>query len=355
MKIYAAYAVNGLNKRGLGPVVIVVRMGRNYRRHLQTGIELKPGQWDKKKGRCKLVALQNKIDAKINQIEAWKIGQIEKGLQPDGKMFDFWLKNGALADDFLHFYGVTLDKDKSLLDESKRSQKRTLFFLRECFNKIPFENLKRMMVDEFNNYLAACGLSQNTIKAHHKNFKKFINLAIDYGKLKITIDQHPYRTFKTGAWISKRDYLTCDDLSKIDKCQLSGKDERVKDLFLFSCATGMRFKDTQTAHIAINDGVLTYTPGKTIKHTGAVSLPVDVVCADWIRLPLVRITNQEANRVLKYIMIQTEIEKVLTFHVSRHTFLTHVAKNTGSIFKVMKYGGLKKTDTAMIYVHLAGI
>jgi integrase len=54
-------------------------------------------------------------------------------------------------------------------------------------------------------------------------------------------------------------------------------------------------------------------------------------------------------------MIAAEIDKLLTFHVARHTFLTHVAKNTGSIFQVMKYGGLRKTDTAMIYVHLAGV
>lgn len=28
---------------------------------------------------------------------------------------------------------------------------------------------------------------------------------------------------------------------------------------------------------------------------------------------------------------------------------------TGNLFKVMKYAGLRKADTAMVYIHLAGV
>jgi len=69
----------------------------------------------------------------------------------------------------------------------------------------------------------------------------------------------------------------------------------------------------------------------------------------------VKITNPEVNRYLKTLMNDCEIDKLLTFHVARHTYLTHLARTTGNLFKVMKYAGLRKTETAMVYVHLAGV
>jgi site-specific recombinase XerD len=73
------------------------------------------------------------------------------------------------------------------------------------------------------------------------------------------------------------------------------------------------------------------------------------------KLSPVAITNPEVNRYLKTLMNDCDIDKLLTFHVARHTFLTHLARTTGNLFKVMKYAGLRKTETAMVYVHLAGV
>ena len=47
------------------------------------------------------------------------------------------------------------------------------------------------------------------------------------------------------------------------------------------------------------------------------------------------------------------IRKKMSAHVGRHTFLTHIAAKTGNVFTVMNLGGLRKVDTAMVYVHLA--
>jgi len=69
--------------------------------------------------------------------------------------------------------------------------------------------------------------------------------------------------------------------------------------------------------------------------------------------PKIEAQNAVDNKNLKIIAMATGIYKPLTFHASRHSALTEVAAKTGNVFSVMKFGGIRKVDTAMIYVHLA--
>ncbi len=64
-------------------------------------------------------------------------------------------------------------------------------------------------------------------------------------------------------------------------------------------------------------------------------------------------SGQEVNRHLKVLSIDAKLPMALKFHMSRHTFCTLVAHETGSVFKVMEYAGIRRADTAMIYDNLA--
>jgi site-specific recombinase XerD len=224
---------------------------------------------------------------------------------------------------------------------------------------IHFRDIDKQLIVKFHNFLSGLGFAQNTIKKHHKDFKKFINRAIDEGKLSVTLEKHPYRGFSVPAKQSNREHLTPSEMQKIKDAQLTGREAEVRDLFLFSCDTGVRFSDTQGDGIKWRNEGIEYTPTKTQKYTSVVRVPYDVMqYPDFVKSSkgnLVKITNPEANRYLKNIMLSCDIDKLLTFHVSRHTFCTNVARKTGNLFKLMKYAGLRKTDTAMIYIHLAGV
>ena len=65
------------------------------------------------------------------------------------------------------------------------------------------------------------------------------------------------------------------------------------------------------------------------------------------------ITNIQINRCLKVIQQTAGISQNLTFHIGRHTFGTHIARTSGSIFEVMKLMGLSKFETAQIYIDLS--
>ena len=61
---------------------------------------------------------------------------------------------------------------------------------------------------------------------------------------------------------------------------------------------------------------------------------------------------QMVNLYLKNIYIEAEIPFPLNFQESWHTFCTLIANKTGSVFEVMRYAGIYKVDTAMVYVNL---
>ncbi len=66
-----------------------------------------------------------------------------------------------------------------------------------------------------------------------------------------------------------------------------------------------------------------------------------------------RISEKVVRDHLRVIAIDAGIPFPITFHTSRHTFCTLVAHKSGSVFKVMELAGIRKTETAMIYVKIS--
>lgn len=57
---------------------------------------------------------------------------------------------------------------------------------------------------------------------------------------------------------------------------------------------------------------------------------------------------------LKIIAESAKLNRHISFHIGRHSFLTNLAHETnGNVLKVMRYGGIRNIDTAMIYIHAA--
>lgn len=347
------------DREGLYSVLIFLRFPGNIRRQIATGVKVRKKDWDSKANQCRSDADAVVVDKILETVKAWRRGLLVNGRQVTSDMFDDWLHVKEQGDTFNAFYDDMLKQQYSLNEVSIRDQRQTLNLLNAYKHDIGFRELNKKTVMGFNEYLAKQGFATNTIKKHHKNLKKYVNLAIDHGKLEVTLDRHPYRSFRVAGKESDRVHLSEHEIEMIRDADLTGRAVDVRRLFLFASMTGIRFNDTQESDIRWRDEGIEYTPGKTKRTTGLVRVPYDVmwmpeVVRDYYLKP-VKITNPECNRVLKEIMVVSEVDKLLTFHVSRHTFLTMVAKKTGNLFKVMKYAGLKKTDTAMVYVNLGGV
>lgn len=239
-------------------------------------------------------------------------------------------------------YGTT---DKYLIDLSYR-------FLTE------FEYFLRNLQDE-NGKLA---LGNNGVMKHLERFRKMINFAM---RLE-WIDKNPFAVYQLKYNKVEREFLTREELARIEeKTFRVERLELVKDLFVFSCYTGLAYIDTvnltkDNVTTGINGGLWLVTQRqKTHNPVKVPLLPKAIAVIEKYRdhpravesgALLPTFSNQKLNSYLKEIADICEISKPLTFHIARHTFATTTTLSNGvPIETVSKMLGHSKLTTTQIY------
>lgn len=229
---------------------------------------------------------------------------------------------------------------------------------------ISFAQLDLAFVEDFERFLKKQKLSVNTVAKHHKNLKKFINLAKSRGKSL----QTPYGNFKVKKAKTLRDWLTPDELDALfnlyNSHQLRKEWQSVLRYFLFSCVCGgLRISDLQLLEDANKIGEnLVVDTEKGTNYERRVIVPFSEVGLDlWRdRAKMTQkkkvfecISDQNSNKTIKKIARIAGIEKVITMHVARHTFATNYIVFGGRLEMLNDILGHSKIETTMIYVHMA--
>ncbi|MDN3581378.1 site-specific integrase [Mucilaginibacter flavus] len=208
-------------------------------------------------------------------------------------------------------------------------------------------------------------LSDNGIKVHLKRLKKMVHLAQDMKWL----DGDPFATFRIRMKKVARDYLTDAELSAIEKKTFElARLALIKDLFIFSCYTGLAYGDLMSLKpnqvVMAEDGDLWVRTAreKTLEPVNIPLLPkaIDIInkyktneraLYDGSLFPVM--SNQKVNSYLKEIADCCGIHKNLTFHMARHTFATTVTLSNGvPIETVSKILGHAKVATTQIYARV---
>lgn len=178
-------------------------------------------------------------------------------------------------------------------------------------------------------------LERNTVSKHHSRLRTVLIRAFKEG----LIERNPYGDFKLKQMPANRTYLDEQELKRLTEHNLANNKSlvKVRDIFLFSVYTGLRFEDAQQLTMdKITPGTngmykLSIDQGKTERPLviPLVKQAMDIVekYADspgrkLYRKVLPEISNQKLNSYLKVIADLTGIEKRLTHHVARHTCAT---------------------------------
>jgi site-specific recombinase XerD len=162
--------------------------------------------------------------------------------------------------------------------------------------------------------------------------------------------------------------LTIQEIWKIYKKSLIKRMDQVRDVFLFSCFTGLAYKEVY--NLTQNDIVIGNDGGRWIKinrvKTGNPEdvplLPIpeaiiskylhDKRCRESNRLLPVN-SNVKYNAYLKELADLCRISKKLTTHIARHTFATTVTlENDVPIETVSKMLGHRSIRTTQIYARI---
>jgi site-specific recombinase XerD len=199
----------------------------------------------------------------------------------------------------------------------------------------------------------------STIK-YLTNFKKIVHICIKNGWM----ERDPFVGFKMTKHEVERPCLTSQELEILTtKNFVSDRLNQVRDIFLFSCYTGLAYADTQKltyGEIATGmDGEkwIFTNRRKTDAPSRIPLLPQAAVILDKYKdhpqcrsknrvLPL--LSNQKMNAYLHEISDICGINKQMTYHTARHTFATTVTLTNGvpieTVSKMLGHRNLKTTQ-----------
>ena len=180
------------------------------------------------------------------------------------------------------------------------------------------------------------------------------------------VQTDPFGGFKISMEETHREHLTIDELGALmSKEMTSERLQRVKDIFVFSCFTGLAYTDVRglkkSEVVMGNDGRL-WIDTRRDKTKVAVYVPLldiprailekyaDTTSHDrLLSIP----ANQKVNDYLKEIAAICGIDKNLTFHIARHTFATTVTLENGvALETVQKMFGHKNIRTTQVYAKM---
>ena len=208
-------------------------------------------------------------------------------------------------------------------------------------------------------------LQHNSAMVNVKKLKKIIRQCVANDWL----DKDPFKSYKITTKETHRNFLMKDELEILINKNISVKRlDQVRDIFLFSCYTGLSYTDVmmltrKDISIGIDGEQWIFTT--RIKTDSASRIPLLPIARDILekhsmqpdiinsgRL-LPKLTNQRLNSYLKEITDICEFKKVLTFHCARHTFATTVTLTNGvPIETVSKMLGHKSLRTTQIYAKI---
>lgn len=228
---------------------------------------------------------------------------------------------------------------------------------------IALADINKRFLDRF--YLWLCTKkkqSNNTATKFIYRCSSIYRVAFDNGWVKA----NPFNTLKLHLDKVDRGYLTKAELARLIQKEFSTRRlELVRDIFVFSCYTGLAYIDvarlTPEMITEWQDGNLWIQT-----HRQKTKIAVNVLLLDVPKMIIEKyrgearsgkllpiLSNQKMNSYLKEIAGVCEIDKELSFHMARHTFATTITLSNGvPIETVSKMLGHSNIRTTQIYARI---
>ncbi len=260
---------------------------------------------------------------------------------------------------------VGISKSAATLQKYNVTRKHVANFIKKKYrvSDMAVKSINDMFLRDFEVYLLTQErVSHNTMAKFMQFFKRIIILARNNG----LIVHDPFANYKIQLKKVDRGYLTEQEMNKIiQKKFLTKRLEQVRDIFIFSCFTGLAYIDVKELtknHIRISFDGNIWIMTKRHKTKVNVNVPLMDIPKKILQkyegeLPddkiLPVLSNQKMNAYLKEISDVCGITKNLTFHLARHTFATTVTLSKGiPIETVSKMLGHTNIQTTQIYARI---
>jgi site-specific recombinase XerD len=207
--------------------------------------------------------------------------------------------------------------------ESTRKQHLVMLNALKEYGKIKkFGDLNTRNVKLWDDWLHERVVAQSSVHSYHKRLKPYIAEAIQLNM----ITSNPYEGMRIprGKSVGIK-FITEEERTRIENLKLYGPTEKARDMFIFSCYTGLAYSDlikvSKDDIVQRGDNLcIVDSRQKTGQEYLIVLLPKALEILERYHYNINLMTNQKCNDYLKIIAQMANINLNLTFHMGRHTF-----------------------------------
>lgn len=351
-----------LNKQGTA--LVQVEASLNQRKiYFKTNIYLKPEHWDKRTSQVIVHPQANDLNAMLFEfvlhLQGVELALWKRGVPATLSLLkDAMKKNRPVNVTFPAFakeYVTHSDRRES----TKENLYTTITVLQEFRPGLDFKDITYTFLKDFEVYLREKGNGINTVAKHLRQLRTLVNEAINQGY--IHADAYPFRKYKIKQEKGRHEFLTPDELKKLENLEVSDRKLRhVLDAFLFCCYVGLRYSDfcqlTPANFIRVNGK--RWLHFKSIKTGIELRLPLHLLFEGKALAILDRYniaefaslgSNSEVNKALSVIAGMARIKKHITYHTARHTCATLLIHQGVPITTVQRLLGHTSVKTTEIY------
>lgn len=331
--------------------------------YFKTNIYLKPEHWDKQTSQVCNHPQANDLNTMLFEF-VLHLQAIELSFWKRGIPVTLSLLKDAIKKDkpvnvtfpvFAKIYVQESDRKRS----TKENLMTTITVLQEFRPGLDFKDITYTFLKEFEVHLKEKGNSVNTIAKHLRQLRTLVNEAINQGY--IPSDAYPFRKYKIKQEKGRKEFLTPDELKRLENLDVDKKLRHVLDAFLFCCYTGLRYSDfcqlTPENIIRVNGKRWLYF--KSVKTDVEIRLPLHLLFEGKALAVLERYDivtdfakigpNSEANKYLAQLAAFARIRKHITYHTARHTCATLLVHQGVPITTVQKLLGHASVRTTEVY------
>ena len=361
-----------LNKEGTNQVFLFVHLA-GKRVQFQTGVFIKPNQWDNEKGlvkrTCKEFSAHNlelaRLEAKITEIMV-RLRLKDIPLTLDLLQLEY--AKPSYGFDFIDFMHRSIKERIGVDIVQSTANQHTAILSKLKFFQSPIisDELNDEFIIRYAKYLGnTLKNNQNCVHGNIKTIKAYINRAIEAGLLesKKAIKNPVKALAGKSEFLDDSEFRTMVALYR--KGSLSPSLQGVLRWYLFCCCTGIRISDVREITMDnIFKDLLILVPKKTAHTTGkSVKIPLMELAMQLIKdegdihldgKVFNCISEINMREFIKLIATRhCKFKKKLNWHSSRHTFATiFLRNNPGDVVTLQKLMGHSNIRTTMGYLHL---
>lgn len=369
---------NRINKEGKSPLLIRINLNGERMTVGTTGLFINPSLWNGTKnvvrGRTTDVLNTNlelsNITNALNAIYIRLEGTDDLSLD---RIKQEYMGTTVTSDTILELFSKHNEDVKKQIGHGlsetsyqkyELCRKRFAEMLKRQYHRddLKLSELTPFVIHDFELYLkTVVGHNSNTATKTLKTFKTIIL----FGKKMGVIHNDPFMNIRFHLAPVDRGYLTDEEIECIMQKSFSIRRlELVRDLFVFSCFTGLAYIDMVNLK---PENIVTLNDTEWIKaHRKKTKTVINVVLLDIPKQLIAKyhddpyridtlfpvISNQKINSYLKEIADVCGINKNLTFHLARHTFATMTLSKGVPIESVSKMLGHTNIKTTQIYARI---